>query len=755
MKNLRLSHKMLVLSAILMGSIVVVAYVALNQLTKVNGQIRTLVDRTLVKRDTLSALHTQFLSAIRAQKNAILAPDDEKSKEYAATSRSTVTGLNETTTRLKELINADNNTAQLNAVDSLQKALDAFQKVNTDTLDLAVQNSNIKARAILAGDFQRQVGLLMGHFRKWISDAAARPNTTPAEAARLKRLSELQAALLELYPSLGSHIMSSNREEMVGLERKIQEGLDLLQSGVTASTDLAASDQVESRTILNELRTLSASIIKLSTVDSNNRSAALSLNESKLAGDDCVAKITDLDKLLAAEATAGRDSSAEAYLSGFIWILTVALVGLLFGGLVAVLVTRSVTQPVLQVRNLTRAMADGDLRNRIPLQQSDEVGQLSEATNSLADAFSRIVHEIQKVSDGMAGSAGELAGVSNQLLSQSEHASLKATSVASASEQLTLNISTMASAAEEMSVSVASISSASEEMSINVGTISSAAEQTSTNVSVVSSAVNEISSSFADVLKDVQEGSSIAGQASRMADSASETIQLLNRSGAEISKVTETIKMIALQTNLLALNATIEATSAGEAGRGFAVVAHEIKELANQSAKAAEDIARKIEGVQDDTRKAVQVIQSVSQIIRDINASAGRISSSVEKQTRAAGMISQNVSEANKGVGDIARSIAEVAKAAGDMSRNVAEAARGATDVSRNVGEAAKAARGISADIHGVSDASRSTNDSAARVHTSADHLDQISRRLRILIGRFKVASDGAGSEAAQERAGV
>ena len=392
-------------------------------------------------------------------------------------------------------------------------------------------------------------------------------------------------------------------------------------------------------------------------------------------------------------------------------------------------------------------MADGDLRQRIPLRQHDEVGQLSEATNALADAFSRIVTEIRKVSEGMAGSAGQLSGVSNQLVSQSEHASMKASSVASASEQLTTNISTMASAAEEMSVSVASISSASEEMSINVGTISSAAEQTSTNVSVVSGAVGEISSSFADVLKDVHEGSNIAGEASRMADSASETIQLLNRSGVEISKVTETIKMIALQTNLLALNATIEATSAGEAGRGFAVVAHEIKELANQSAKAAEDIARKIEGVQDDTRKAVQVIQSVSQIIKDINASSGRISTSVEKQTRAAAMISQNVSEANKGVGDIARSIAEVAKAAGDMSRNVAEAARGATDVSRNVGEAAKAASGISSDIHGVSDASRSTNESAARVHTSAEQLDEFGKKLRGLIGRFKVTTEDATTE--------
>src|SRR5205823_698178 len=99
-----------------------------------------------------------------------------------------------------------------------------------------------------------------------------------------------------------------------------------------------------------------------------------------------------------------------------------------------------------------------------------------------------------------------------------------------------------------------------------------------------------------------------------------------DRSAGEINKVTETIKMIALQTNLLALNATIEATSAGEAGKGFAVVAREVKELANQSGQAAEDIARKIEAVQGSTREAVRVIQSVAEIIGAIHASAGRIS---------------------------------------------------------------------------------------------------------------------------------
>src|SRR5262249_58482135 len=144
-------------------------------------------------------------------------------------------------------------------------------------------------------------------------------------------------------------------------------------------------------------------------------------------------------------------------------------------------------------------------------------------------------------------------------------------------------------------------------------------------------------------LQDVHEGSNIAGEASRMADSASETIQLLNRSGVEISKVTETIKMIALQTNLLALNATIEATSAGEAGKGFAVVAHEIKELAHQSGKAAEGIAARIEAIQASTREAVRAMQTVAEVIGAINGSAARIAAAVEQQTQTVHTISLNV----------------------------------------------------------------------------------------------------------------
>ena len=260
------------------------------------------------------------------------------------------------------------------------------------------------------------------------------------------------------------------------------------------------------------------------------------------------------------------------------------------------------------------------------------------------------------------------------MLAQSEEMTAQANSVAGSTEQMTANVNMMAAAAEEMSMNVLAISSASEEISVNVSTISSAAETAARNVTAAAGAIQDSTQAFETISKDAREGSSIANQALTMADGANATMQGLDHSAAEIDKVTEAIKMIALQTNLLALNATIEATSAGEAGKGFAVVANEIKELAHQSAKAAEDIARKIEGVQASTRDAVRVIGEVQNIIRTLNVSSGRIAEAVERQSAASKISTGNLSEASKGVEHIALSIAEVAKGG---RRYVAQRRRG------------------------------------------------------------------------------
>src|SRR4051794_3888480 len=334
MKNLKLAYKMLILAAILMGSVLAVACVAVNQLSELNTQMRRLVDSTILKREVLADLHTKLLASNRAQKNAVISPDDELSKELADSSRSFVTDVRSALERLKGLTAADRVEAQSAGVESLGRAVDGFVKTNADTLDLAVQNSNVKAKRLLKGDFQRQTNILAALLGKWIAGVASKPNAVAADVARLKTLDEIHAALLGIYPVLVRHIETSVKEEKAAEEKKLAELQDRIQAGLATVSDGDPAGQVEGRAALAEIRSLQASMLKLSEIDASNRSAKLSLGEAKTAMDECVTRITELDKLFSGEATTGRDRSAAAFTTGLAWILGGTLAGLIFGGIV-------------------------------------------------------------------------------------------------------------------------------------------------------------------------------------------------------------------------------------------------------------------------------------------------------------------------------------------------------------------------------------------------------------------------------------
>jgi methyl-accepting chemotaxis protein len=158
-----------------------------------------------------------------------------------------------------------------------------------------------------------------------------------------------------------------------------------------------------------------------------------------------------------------------------------------------------------------------------------------------------------------------------------------------------------------------------------------------------------------------------------VAAETNQTVEKLGDSSKEIGTVVRAITSIAEQTNLLALNATIEAARAGEAGKGFAVVAGEVKDLAQETAKATEDIARRVEAIQVDTQSAVSAITEISEIIATINDYQGTIASSVEEQTATTTEMSRSVVDAAAGINDIATNIAGVATAAAQSSTTVAE----------------------------------------------------------------------------------
>ncbi len=370
--------------------------------------------------------------------------------------------------------------------------------------------------------------------------------------------------------------------------------------------------------------------------------------------------------------------------------------------------------PLSQVVDLAGALARGDLTRRLNLNRDDEIGDLAGALDQSCESLSRMITDITANAELQAGASHEMSSVSSQL--------------AATSEEMNAQFQTVAGATEEMSASITSMASASEEMSVNIQSVSSTAEQMSQNMNSIAASIEQMSTTVEDVALSARDGSIIAKQAMEMSGTATTTMEILGKAAREIGEVTSLIKRIADQTNLLALNATIEAASAGDAGKGFAVVANEIKELANQSGQAANEISKRVQGVQANSEQAVESIIGITDIIQRMNESSNIITASVEEQTSTALEISDSVQQATAGIGNIANSIAELA--------------RGANDVSKSAAEAARAVNEVSANIQGLSQAAGETNNGAQQVNTTAGELARIASQLRDLASRFKVVAD-------------
>jgi methyl-accepting chemotaxis protein len=749
--HLRIRTKLGLIVGILVLCVLVVAVMGYRRLGDINQRVQHMVDVTSQKVLLTVSIRANLQGTRRMEIRAVLTPDDKESQDYATQTRDVAKQLEATYADLDKLIEAGASPAERQALQKFDQSWQEYRTNQEQVLKLAVENSNVKSHALAAGKLSEKVAAIQQAAATGLRQIERlRAEALPANDAKsllpldrdYQSLARLQVLALDMHRQVNLHVYDTTDEEMDRLDEQFvswQKEADERLAQLAESTDsrgLAWAEPLSNA--FRELRPLTAQLQKLLRANTNARSAEL-MSASNPLIDDCMTALADLiaelDTDLKDDMTSIGDTSRYAQ-----WLMVcVPLVCIALSLGLAFLLTRSIVGPLAAGVAISESMAQGDMTRRLNLVQRDEVGLLGRALDHVAAAFGKIVGEIRSVSRNIGTSASDLSSVSHQVLAQSEEMTAQAGQVASSTEQMATNITTMAAAAEEMSMNVASISSASEEISVNVSTISAAAETTARNVTTVAAALQESTHAFETISHDARDGSQVANRALGMADGAGNTMKDLERSASDIGKVTEAIKMIALQTNLLALNATIEATSAGEAGKGFAVVAHEIKELANQSAQAAEDIARKIEGVQGSTRDAVAVIHDVQQIIYTLNASSLRISESIDKQSLSAKTSASNLAEASQGVEHIARSIAEVAKGANDMSRNAGEAATAANDMSRNASEAAQAVGDISANIHGVSQATRDNTTSAQHVNAAAQRLAAIATQLQQLVGQFKI----------------
>jgi methyl-accepting chemotaxis protein len=356
--------------------------------------------------------------------------------------------------------------------------------------------------------------------------------------------------------------------------------------------------------------------------------------------------------------------------------LALALIGaiIVVGGALAIVLSNVIVAPLARTTALMDDVAKGNLDVIVDdLDRRDCVGHLRAALQ----VFIQNAQEVRRLE------------ISSKDKEKEAEAAKRATMNALADSfeaSIAQVVDTVSSAATELEASSETLSKTAQDTSAHSESVSRTADLSASNVQTVASASEEMSASISEIANQVQTAARIAREAEQKASETNSTVVALSEAAAKIGAVVNLISDIASQTNLLALNATIEAARAGEAGKGFAVVASEVKSLAEQTAKATDEISTQIGGVQSATHLAVSAIEGISATISQINEISGTISTSVEQQMKA--------------VQEITHSTSSVATATHEVSQAIGLVQQGATETGAAAEQSLAAARelGLQAD---------------------------------------------------------
>ncbi|SNV17288.1 Methyl-accepting chemotaxis protein 4 [Dermatophilus congolensis] len=439
---------------------------------------------------------------------------------------------------------------------------------------------------------------------------------------------------------------AGSRKDYLDRLSSFKKTVDQMEAG--ARTEAGKAAIAELKSIIPNWEATDAKVVEAlnrGTAAGRTGASRLAIEDASDIMDQMKASIKKLREAATTRTQDAQDEATQAKTSAIIIALVTLLAVIAAVVIISMKINKQILASVHEVLTSLTAMQNGDLRVPTQARTNDEIGDMARAVEATRISMRDVISEVGNASSSVAAASEELNATATQVGSSAQLSADRADAASQSANEVSQNVQTVAAGTEEMTASIREIS------------------------------------------KSANDAAGIAAQAVEVADRTNSTVAKLGTSSMEIGEVIKAITSIAEQTNLLALNATIEAARAGEAGKGFAVVANEVKDLAQETSKATEDIGRRVEAIQVDTEAAVAAIGEISSIIAQINDTQATIASAVEEQTATTNEMGRSVGDAAGGAVEISRGVADVSAAAAETSSSVEATVQAAGELSQRASD--------------------------------------------------------------------